>query len=98
MPPQRKPSWWEHVDLELRLYRSGGFFFLSGHDGTKRVHERLTKNASSEKILSKSRCPRATQQTSWPPSIALSVCQIFVLRDPALHVLLLDGSRSLLAS
>ena len=51
MPPQRKPSWWEHADLELRLYRSGGFFFLSGHDGTKRIHERLTKNASSENPL-----------------------------------------------
>ena len=53
MPPARAPSLWEHAELDLRLYRSGHYFYVSGHDGSKRIQEKLTRLASSETILLK---------------------------------------------
>ena len=53
MPPAWASPLWEHAELELRLGRSGKYFYVSGHDSAKRIHEKFTENASREKILSK---------------------------------------------
>ena len=42
MGRQRVRSIWEHAELELRVYPSGKYYYIAGHDGSKRIHEKLT--------------------------------------------------------
>ena len=37
--------------MELRVYPSSMHYFISGHDGVDRIHERLRKDATSTVVL-----------------------------------------------